>query len=541
MATLGRIRDSEVPVPPGCSSYTVGEQMVALRLHSGKAAVAIHKEDRADMSDPNPAGVGGVEGYERLTLLGRGGTATVYSAKRVGDGAAVVVKAFFPDEPMSAARQRRAAEQLVGVDGVLELLDHGTMADGRPFIVSPFLAGGSLADHLARFGSMAPERVADIGAQLATALGKAHASGILHRDLKPSNILLTGEGAPVLADFGAATGVEPTTATDTMALTILYAAPEVLESGEADERSDVYSLGLTLLNAATGTHPFGEAEGTGLVPLINRICTVGAPDPADLGLPSGLAAVLRRATAVEPERRYPDGAAFAAALREVAEAPDVAPSDSAPAPSRSQTADSPRGRWLLGAAAVIVLAVIGGLVAWQIAGEDDAELASSVTSTTVDVATTTSSPRNLGPKATDANGELGALYVVDDFTYAGQMARACERSDRWVAMSIIADQSDRDAGVAEPWAAVGGEQAGTFMAYLPCENGGRNIRYVLRSPGRWFVTLAQFPQDQYDLMVDWMRENETSPAPDYTVSPEIRDTLKYSANYLGWSIIDRAT
>ncbi|MBX7070583.1 MAG: protein kinase, partial [Microthrixaceae bacterium] len=133
----------------------------------------------------------------------------------------VVVKAFFPDEPMSAARQRRAAEQLVGVDGVLELLDHGTMEDGRPFIVSPFLAGGSLADHLDRFGSMAPERVADMGAQLATALGKAHASGILHRDLKPSNILLTGEGAPVLADFGAATGVEPTTATDTVALTIL--------------------------------------------------------------------------------------------------------------------------------------------------------------------------------------------------------------------------------------------------------------------------------------------------------------------------------
>lgn len=315
----------------------------------------------------------------------------------------------------------------------------------------------------------------------------------------------------------------------------------MLESGEADERSDVYSLGLTLLNAATGSHPFGEAEGSGLAPLINRICTVGAPDPADFDLPNGLAAVLRRATAVDPERRYPDGAAFAAALREVAEAPGVAPSDSAPAPLRSQTADSPRGRWLLGAAAVVVLAVIAGVVVWQVAGDDDAELASSVTSTTVGAGTTTSLPSNLGPKATDANGELGALYVVDDFTYAGQMARACERSERWVAMSVHADQEDRDAGVAEPWVAVSGKQAGTFMAYLPCENGGRNIRYVLRAPGRWFVTLAQFPQDQYDLMVGWMRENETSPAPDYSVSPEIIDTLKDSANYLGWSIIDRAT
>lgn len=188
--------------------------------------------------------------------------------------------------------------------------------------------------------------------------------------------------------------------------------------------------------------------------------------------------------------------------------------------------------WVGAVAAVLAVGVVVGAVVWA-DREDNAPPRAA------GAATTTVAPSH-GPRVSDGNGVLGPLFQSDDFTYQGQMTKECKRSDRWVAFSIHAGQDDRKAGIGEPWAAIGGKDAGTFMAYLPCENGGRNIRYVLRAPGRWFVSVAAVPQDQYDRMVGWMRENETSPAPDYTVDDEIRATLTDPANYLGWNIIDRS-
>ncbi len=491
------------------------------------------------MSEVESSGLESVDGYERLTFLGRGGTATLYSARRSSDGLAVALKIFDPHQNLAAARQRRAAEHLDGVEGIVPTLDHGTLPDGRAFAVAPFISGGSLADHIARFGPMSPQQTATLGSALAEALHEAHRAGVVHRDLKPSNVLL-GEGeTPFLADFGASTSIEPTTNSETMAVTLLYAAPEVLEGAPADERADLYSLGLTLQAVATGANPYGELDLAGLAPLVDRICAVGPPDPGAAGIPDGLAAVIRRATALDPDDRYPDGAALAAALRRVATLPDAPPADSDPnarpaqQPEPATTSKSRRRRWVA-AGAVAAAAVLLAAVIWFAQSEGDPERADAET------ATTTTAQSTLGPPVTEANGVLGALYQQDDFAYAGQLTRACDRSERWVALSIHAGQDDRKAGVVEPWTAVGGKDAGTFMAYLPCESGGRNIRYVLRAPGRWFTVVAAFPQDQYDRMVEWMRENETSPAPDYTVDDPIRATLADRSAYLGWSIIDRA-
>lgn len=485
----------------------------------------------SDNAPDGDAWAAALPGYERLTVVGSGGTATVFSATRSADGAAVAIKVFDASESQAFDRQLKASERLADVPGILAVDDHGTLPDGRCYTVSPFAHGGSLGARLTRFGPLAPDEVARLGARLASSLDAAHRAGVLHRDLKPSNVLLADDGVPLLADFGAATVAKPETASATMAVTVLYAAPEVLEGAAADARSDVYSLGLTLLAVATGSHPFGTPSETGLATLVNRICGTGVPDPAGLGLPAGLAAVLRTATQLDPAARYRSAADMAAALDEVGEHPDTAPAGS-PASAEPTARRAPATRWLAGAAALLAVAVIAGAVWWAQSGDDGANAAD---------ATSSSVPTTLTDPVTEANGILGPLYQQDRWTYVGHMTEECPEDSRRIAMSIRSDEDDRAAGIATPWEAAAGEEVGVWFAYLPCEAGGTEVRYVLRGPGRWFTLIAEFTQDQYDRIVAWSRENESSPAPDFSVDMDHVERLQDPENYLGWSIIDRPT
>ncbi len=480
----------------------------------------------------NTGGLAGLEGYDRVTLLGRGGTAAVYSATRRADSTPVAIKVF--DEPDSSAfsRQRRAAASLGDIDGVLGVLDEVELSDGRRCLILPFAAGGSLADHMDRFGPMAPADVAALGAPLARALGAAHRADVLHRDVKPSNVLMDGPGRTLLADFGAATTVEPSTATETMAVTIMYAAPEVLERGDADARSDIYSLGLTLLALAIGRHPMGDEGDSGLAALINRICTDGVPDPGELGLPDGLAAVLRRASEMDPDERYASADQFAAALDEVAVAPSVAPIDSQRTP-RSERRMRRAAAWMLVgvSAATIALAVLG----MQLWSADTADIAADQ----ADDAARDATVERFGEPATEASGRLGPLYEQAYATYVGRMEPGCEDGENLVQLSIHAGPADNARRVATPWDAVAGDGAGTFVSYMPCDTGTDEARYFLGATGRWFVLIAEFSDDQYQRMSASMRDNEVSESPDYTVDDDVLETLENPDVYRGWAIIDQ--
>lgn len=466
----------------------------------------------------------GSESYSRPTVVGRGGTATVYRAVRASDGQVVAIKVFDADQQRSFERQVRAADLLHDVAGVAATLDHGTTPDGARYLVSSFVSGGSLAARLRADGGLPSRQVGELGRILATTLDRAHAAGVLHRDLKPSNVLLDVDGSAVLTDFGAAGFVDAATASETMAVTLLYAAPEVLEGAAADERSDVYSLGLTLIAATIGRSPFGDTGtpgATGVASMVNRICSAGVPDAAFTQMPDGLAAVLRAATELDPDDRYQHAVDLAAALSDVAADPTVVPDGTTT--RRRASGRRRRNGVLMGTAAVVLaVGVLAAAVVLTRTDDADAEL-----------------HEQFGGPVTEANGILGPLYEQSYANYVGVLDPGCDDDDRLVELSIHAGPDDMAAGVDTPWDAVDGEGAGTFMSYMPCDTGIDQARYLLGATGRWFVVVAEFPEDDYERMSGWMRENENSPSPDFTVDDDIRETLADPESYHGWAIIDQ--
>jgi serine/threonine-protein kinase len=221
--------------------------------------------------------------------------------------------------------EAQSAGQLRGPH-VVKIFDFGASDDGLYYIAMEYLAGMNLATVVERFGPLPPARAIQLVIQACDALEEAHAAKIIHRDLKPHNLYLTrGEAEPdfvKLLDFGIARlrveglGNEHLTRTGTMVGTPAYLAPEVWRGEPADERSDIYSLGVTLHCLLTGLTPFEDmslvqiqaAQLTGK-PLQLRLSGQGAERER-------LEALLLRCLARQPEDRIQS----ARELREALEA-----------------------------------------------------------------------------------------------------------------------------------------------------------------------------------------------------------------------------
>lgn len=291
--------------------------------------------------DRLPGTAAPVPGVEDLVEIGRGGTGIVYRGRQVDlqrDVAVKVVHAGAADD--AERRWRREVSALARVSNhpnIVTVYDGGTTADGRPYLVMPYVAGGTLADRL-QHGPLPADEVVTIGTKLAGALQAAHEAGVLHRDVKPANVLLGPWGEPQLADFGIARLLDATaTATASVHATVAYAAPEVLSGQPATPASDVYGLGATLHACVAGTAPFVARDGEAAVALALRVIADPPPDLRALGVDPALAEVIAAATAKDPAERIPTAAELARRLDTVgATAPAttavIAPTEVVPQP-----------------------------------------------------------------------------------------------------------------------------------------------------------------------------------------------------------------
>lgn len=339
------------------------------------------------MSAPATATGQVLEGRYRLAdVIGVGGMATVYLAHDDVLARDVAVK-LFPPAGAVAEQERQRAEVAVlarlNHPGLVSLLDAGTFGSGvgaQTYIVMELVRGPTLADLLST-GPLRPEHAAALGAQLAAALAAVHRAGVVHRDVKPANILIGDaswsrgrEAGPVakLADFGIARVADAArlTATGTTLGTATYLSPEQAAGGAVGPPSDVYSLGLVLLECLTGRKAF-----TGTVAEVAAARLFADPEiPEAVGRPwSGL---LRRMTRRDPAERV-TAAEVAASLADLvtrAEPTVVLASDGAAPPAavrRESRPDEParpararHGRWSrrrTTAAAVGALLVAGAL------------------------------------------------------------------------------------------------------------------------------------------------------------------------------------
>ena len=210
---------------------------------------------------------------------------------------------------------------------VARILDYGQ--DGAThFIVMELVEGRDLAKLLAERGRLPAQEAARMTAHVCDALGAAHAAGFVHRDIKPSNVIITPDGAVKVTDFGIARalGGSSLTETGTIMGTAQYVSPEMVRGEPANEASDQYSVGVLLFQMVTGSVPF---DGDSPVTVALRHLDSEVPRPSALApdVPVALDEVVARATATDPHDRFPDVAAMAVALRQVAAA---RPSQSAP-------------------------------------------------------------------------------------------------------------------------------------------------------------------------------------------------------------------
>ncbi|HKY68839.1 MAG TPA: serine/threonine-protein kinase, partial [Acidimicrobiales bacterium] len=255
--------------------------------------------------------------YDLIARLGRGGMGVVDLA-RDEEGNKVALKRLTLHG--SAAEIARARERLLREAAVLRKLHHPNVVglldvvdEGDEIVlVMPYLSGGSLAERVAQHGPAPADEVERQARRLLGALASAHATGIVHRDIKPANILFDERGEPCLADFGVALSRDQThglTVAGMVVGTPGFMAPEQARGEPVSPATDVFSLGATLLFAATGEGPYGQGDPG----LLMVRAAGGQTDKIPKALPSSLRRLLRTMLDPRPDRR-PTAAALAGAV-----------------------------------------------------------------------------------------------------------------------------------------------------------------------------------------------------------------------------------
>ncbi|MFV2000838.1 MAG: Stk1 family PASTA domain-containing Ser/Thr kinase, partial [Acidimicrobiia bacterium] len=254
--------------------------------------------------------------YRIVKHLARGGMADVFEAEDTLLNRSVAVKilhANFASDDAFVARFRREAQAAANLShpNIVAIYDWGKDS-GTYFMVMELINGRTLRQIVKTEGALMPRRAAEIASETAAALSIAHQHGVYHRDVKPGNIMITKDGAVKVTDFGIARALddsEELTRTGAVIGTATYFSPEQAQGLPADDRSDVYSLGIVLYEMLTGKPPF---TGESPVAVAYQHVSEAAPSIADISpdAPLEIAAITEHAMRKDPADRYQSADAF---------------------------------------------------------------------------------------------------------------------------------------------------------------------------------------------------------------------------------------
>ena len=282
--------------------------------------------------------------YEIVEVVGTGGMSTVYKAKDLRLQRCValkVLKSEFSNDMnfVSKFRVEAQASAALSHPNIVNVYDV-CEDDGKYFIVMELVEGITLKDFIRQKGRLDMNTAIDFSIQIASGLAAAHENHVIHRDIKPQNIIVGSNGALKVTDFGIAKAATSNTMSTTNMGSVHYISPEQARGGYSDERSDIYSLGITMYEMVTGRVPF-EGDTNVSIALMHIQNEIIPPTRLYPDIYSSLEKVIMKAVQKKPERRYLTANALIADLNRVKNNPNidiiVAPSVVTNSPTREFT------------------------------------------------------------------------------------------------------------------------------------------------------------------------------------------------------------
>lgn len=263
--------------------------------------------------------------YEILGRIGSGGMSVVYKAKCHTLDRLVAIKVlkeeFASDENFVSKfkMEAQAAARLShpNIVNVYDVVDEGNLH----YIVMELIEGITLKSYIEKKGFLENKEAIGIAIQVAQGIAAAHEQHIIHRDIKPQNIIISRDGNVKVADFGIARAVSSQTMNATAVGSVHYISPEQARGGYCDERSDIYSFGITMYEMVTGRVPF-EGDNTVAVALAHLETPITPPSQLNPVVSSGLEQIILKCTQKKPDRRYSSIGDVITDLRHVMVDPD---------------------------------------------------------------------------------------------------------------------------------------------------------------------------------------------------------------------------